>query len=732
MSNKVAVVGAGMTRFVRRAEETSGELAAEAVELALADAGLTINDIDAVCLGTAPDAFDGIHLNGENLLAGAGASNKPYLRHYVGGGTGVFDPIHGWMHVASGRFETCLVVAEEKMSPCQPHPAGAFLTIFDHTTEQPLLPTLIHIFGIEMARFMHVYGWTEEEIASISVQHKRNALDHPAAQIAEDLTIADVMNSRLLSWPVKRLDISPTSDAAVAIVLANERVARSRNMTPVWIDGVGYRLDTAYWCTRDLCFPEYVALAARDAYKMAGISRPDEEIDIFEPYDPFDYKALHHMNGLLLDRSGRKVRELFDAKAFARDGTHPMCPSGGAIGVGNPIAATGLMKIVELYLQLSGQAGKRQVAKHARRGVAQAWGDLMQVGTVVVMGADGSKPNRASFWNTATPEDLPGTGIKGDQIPDRIEYKPDLRYAWDNGAALTTYLDGFKAGKIRASQCSKCGRMMIPTRTFCEQCNLQAVDRHFDMPDTGTVKTFTLSHVDWASLPLPDGQVDIFAVIEIDGAGENVGLMHKLGEVDPKDVKFGMRVKAVWKPAKKREGSVTDLLYFRPLRPEEDTREAKPVPVDAVKLTAETAKAFPGEIPMQWAYTTGLGGKRFYADLAKGKLSGTWCPDCEQVLVPPANFCEIDMHTLDPEGEARAIDPSSGWIAAATLVAQDRIGAELEDPVWIVQVEFPEATGSVFGRLDAAPDAEVGAGMRVKVVSTKKLGADKVTFRLVA
>ena len=104
--SRVAVIGAGMTRFVRRAEETPGELAAQAVEMALADAGLEMKDIDSVCLGTAPDAFDGIHMNGENLIAGAGATSKPYLRHFVGGGTGIMSPIHGWMHVASGKFKS--------------------------------------------------------------------------------------------------------------------------------------------------------------------------------------------------------------------------------------------------------------------------------------------------------------------------------------------------------------------------------------------------------------------------------------------------------------------------------------------------------------------------------------------------------------------------------------------------------------------------------------------------
>ena len=95
----------------------------------------------------------------------------------------------------------------------------------------------------------------------------------------------------------------------------------------------GFRLDTAYWCTRDLAFPTYVAMAAQDAYRMAGITKPEDEIDVWEPYDPFDYKALHHMNALLQDRSGRKTKDLLFSGAFERDGSHPMCPSGGLLGV---------------------------------------------------------------------------------------------------------------------------------------------------------------------------------------------------------------------------------------------------------------------------------------------------------------------------------------------------------------------------------------------------------------
>jgi len=381
---KVAIVGAGITKFVRRAQETGKELSWQASKMALDSCGLTLDDVDMVTLGTALDAFDGVHMKGEYLADGAGAFRKPYMRHYVGGGTGVFSPIHGWFHVASGMADVCLVVAEEKMSSCHPHPQGAFLTIFDHTTEQPLKPTLIWIFALEMNRYMQTYGISKADIARVSVKNKGNALDHPSAQVAEKITVEDVLNSEVLCWPVNRLDISPASDGAAAVVLASERVARRLTDKPVWIDGIGMAIDTAYWATRDLSYPRYVETAARMAYDMAGIKEPSREIHIAEPYDPFDYKELHHMEGLMLCPRGEAAR--LTAEGYtARDGNLPTCPSGGALGVGNPIAATGLMKVIEIFLQLRGEAGKRQVPGKPTCGLAQAWGDLMQMGTVIVM-----------------------------------------------------------------------------------------------------------------------------------------------------------------------------------------------------------------------------------------------------------------------------------------------------------------------------------------------------------
>ncbi len=388
---RVAIVGAGMTKFVRRSLETGKELSWEAASKALESCELTLDDIDGVVMGTAPDAFDAVHMKAEYLSDGAGAWGKPYLRTYVGGGTGVFSVIQGWYHVASGVFDTCLVVCEEKMSSFQPHPQGAFLTIFDNILERPLGPNLLWIFAMEMNAYMNRYGLRKEDIAYVSVKNKRNAADHPAALLGDpNITLEDVLNSPVLAWPVQRLDVSPIADGAVAVVLAADHVARRVTNKPVWIEGVGWNVDTTYWTNRDLSYPVYLEEAARMAYKMAGIREPRKEIHIVEPYDPFDYKELHHLEGLLLADRGKAPEDAASGR-FDRDNeSHPdwlpSSPSGGLLGVGNPIAAAGLMKVAEIFWQLRGEAGKRQVPGNPKRGLAQAWGDLMQIGTVVILG----------------------------------------------------------------------------------------------------------------------------------------------------------------------------------------------------------------------------------------------------------------------------------------------------------------------------------------------------------
>jgi acetyl-CoA C-acetyltransferase len=563
---RVAVVGAGMTRFVRRAQETGKELAWQAGRAALDSCQLTLADVDAVALGTAPDAFDGVHRKGDYLADGAGAWGKPYIRTYVGGGTGVFAPIQGWYTIASGMADVVLVIAEEKMSSTQPHPQGAFLTIFDNIIERPLGPNLLWIFALEMNRYMTVHGLDKRDIAAVAVKNKRNAADHPAALLGQaDITVEDVLASETLAWPVQRLDVSPISDGAVAIVMASEEAAARITGSPVWVEGVGWNLDSTYWTNRDLSYPEYVENAARMAYEMAGITEPRKQIHVAEPYDPFDYKELHHLEGLQLFDKGKAPEAARDG-VLNRDGDLPSCPSGGLLGVGNPIAAAGLMKIAELFWQLRGEAGARQVPGTPERGVAQAWGDLMQVGTVVVMGADGNgragrrggSGGAAPPVSTRGPTPLSDAEFRGavGAVDDRL----DVAYSWDAGEAMGAFLEGLRDGRIVGTVCTVCGRTLVPPRKFCERC-FRPTDSWVEVEAVGTVNTFSICHVTWDMRPLEPPEIP--AVIRLDGASDG-GFLHKLWEVPPDDVRIGMKVEAVWRPVEERTGSILDIAYFRP------------------------------------------------------------------------------------------------------------------------------------------------------------------------
>lgn len=143
-----------------------------------------------------------------------------------------------------------------------------------------------------------------------------------------------------------------------------------------------------------------------------------------------------------------------------------------------------------------------------------------------------------------------------------VDFEVDARYSWDAGVAIGGYFDGLKEGKILGRTCHGCGRTLVPPRMFCEQC-FRPTDEWVEVKGTGTVNTFSLAYVTWDMRDLTDP--DIPAVIDLDGASPGIGIMHKLGGVDPEAVHTGMRVRAVWKPPANREGSILDIAYWEPI-----------------------------------------------------------------------------------------------------------------------------------------------------------------------
>lgn len=141
-----------------------------------------------------------------------------------------------------------------------------------------------------------------------------------------------------------------------------------------------------------------------------------------------------------------------------------------------------------------------------------------------------------------------------------VTYQPKATYKWATGIAVGRFLKELKAGRILGSKCTRCGRIVVPPRVFCEYC-FRRIDDWVNLPDTGVINTYSISHIATDTTRLKNPIVP--AVIEIDGTS-NAGFLHLIGGVDSEKVQIGMRVKAVWKEAGLREGSITDIRFFQP------------------------------------------------------------------------------------------------------------------------------------------------------------------------
>jgi uncharacterized OB-fold protein len=181
-------------------------------------------------------------------------------------------------------------------------------------------------------------------------------------------------------------------------------------------------------------------------------------------------------------------------------------------------------------------------------------------------------PARRKLTSVPTPLDTvqtPPYATAGHPLSERdfrsavgaVDFAVEARYAWDTGIAVSGYLRGLKAGRILARECRRCRRVLVPPRMFCEEC-FRPTDRWVEVHDTGRVNTFSICYIRWDMVPLEEPELP--AVIEIDGASPGIGFMHRLGEVKPDDIRVGLEVEAVWRPAREREGSILDIRYFRP------------------------------------------------------------------------------------------------------------------------------------------------------------------------
>lgn len=384
MAQAVAIVGTGQTRCGKRNDVSYPELIYEAVTAALEDAGITPEEVDAVVSGSMPPPMEGV--NGMHLYwsDAMGGFMKPGMRSATCGSTGMSIAHCAFYHVASGLFDVVLAVGAEKMYEGEPQ--GTMSTVADPYFQRPFLAGAPGIFSMQVNEYTSRYNLPEERVrnaaAMISVRNHRDAFDNPYAHIKVRLQVEDVLKSRIVSYPVRLYDVCPASDGACAVIFASEKRAREISRSPVWVTGVGYCGDEHFFGDSDKIVWQSAINAAKQAYRMAGINEPIEEIDLAELYIPFSYQELFFLECFGFCEEGKGC-ELVEKGIVERKGKLPVCPSGGVLCT-NPIGATGLQRVAECALQITGKAGAHQVP-NVKRAMAHAMGGMCQLNGVMIL-----------------------------------------------------------------------------------------------------------------------------------------------------------------------------------------------------------------------------------------------------------------------------------------------------------------------------------------------------------
>jgi acetyl-CoA C-acetyltransferase len=383
MGRHVGIVGVGQTNHSRRRTDVSqAGLVREAVDRALLDAKLTIEDIDSIVVATGPVLFAAVNQPEKWVADAIGGSLKPLVRVTSGGGTGLAGALAGYYQIAGGFAERVLVVAYDKLSE------GALQysisTLYDPFWGREFAVGIMGFSAAYWRARMDVLGHTEEAAAMVAVKNRRNAIRNPYAHVKREVTVDEVLNSKPLAWPIKFLDVPPISDGAAAIVLSSEKMAAKSTARPAWIRGMGYFCEADNAPERSMLVSEPLALAARRIYRAAGITNPRRQFDVVEVQEPYTCFELSYYESLGLCSPG-EAAELIRSGATQMEGDIPVNPSGGCAGA-NPIGAAGLIRVIEAASQVMGKAGETQIPG-AKLALAQSGGGWANLRGVAVLSA---------------------------------------------------------------------------------------------------------------------------------------------------------------------------------------------------------------------------------------------------------------------------------------------------------------------------------------------------------
>ncbi|MBL7491830.1 thiolase domain-containing protein [Frankia sp. AgB1.9] len=363
-----AIIGIGQTHHKsKRLDVSLAGLVREAASRALEDAGLDWPDIDAVVLGKAPDAFEGVMMPELYLADALGAAGKSIMRVHTAGSVGGSTAIVASHLIHARRHRRVLAVAFEKQSEGNAQwglSGGKSGSMGAGGIFAPWIRSYIRRSGAPE----HI-GW------QVAVKDRRNALKNPYAHLKiADISMEKVRDSFVLWDPLHFLESCPSSDGACALVLTDEaggRDAAARGNPPAWVAATAMRSEPTSFPSRDPVRPQAGVDCAHDLYRAAGITNPLTDIDVAELYVPFSWYEPMWLEGHDITGPGDGWK-LVEAGETEIGGSFPVNPSGGVLS-SNPIGASGMLRFAEAALQVRGRAGEHQV-DGARTALGHAYG----------------------------------------------------------------------------------------------------------------------------------------------------------------------------------------------------------------------------------------------------------------------------------------------------------------------------------------------------------------------
>ena len=381
MTKKVAIVAVAQTKYEENYYRQS-ELVYQCVEKVLDETGLNFEEgkgIDAAV--TASDDFwDARTISDTPIGDVVGAHYRTEEKVAQDSAQAAF---YGYMEILSGHSDIVLVTAHCKES--QPVSRNIITNAgFDPYFQRPLGLDHLVAGALQARQYMHKYGITREQCAKAVVKSHKNGKNNPYITKARDITVEDVLSSKMLASPISELDIHPVTDGACALILAEEEKARKITDNLVWIKGASNCYDAFYLGDRHLANCDSLVSAAKRAYKMDGIKDPSKEIDVAEISTRYSYQEPLWTEGLGFCGRGEGGK-ILDKGITEMSGEIPVNPSGGVL-VGCPYITVGLARVAEITVQLRGDAGARQVSG-AKVGLAHGTsGPCGQLHCVLILG----------------------------------------------------------------------------------------------------------------------------------------------------------------------------------------------------------------------------------------------------------------------------------------------------------------------------------------------------------